>query len=180
MSKIYTKKGDKGKTSLYDGSRVYKCDKRICVLGTFDELIAHIGELVVLVDENDRLQLQKIQVILSDISSIIATPKGNKSLPMNTVDEKYISELERGIDRFMSETPPLKDFVLPGATISNAKAHVCRAVTRRLEREIIESELVEGSIIKYVNRLSDYFFAYSRKLCDGKERLVKEVRGIDG
>lgn len=171
MSKIYTKKGDKGNTSLYNGKRVPKYDKRICVIGTIDELVTYIGMLNVSVHSQS---CEHIQVILSDIATVIATPE---SKPDEKLITKYLGELENCIDVYMATTPQLRHFILPSANQNSGWCHICRTVTRRLERELWDVQFHVHEIIrKYINRLSDFFFAYARHLSSGTDKLIKDVR----
>lgn len=177
--KLYTKKGDKGMTSLYDGTRVSKTDLYMAVLGTLDELNVHVGMTAVSINKLNRLcygDLRHIQLIIIDISSIIATPsKRNK---VRGFDANEITNIEKGIDSLHSQSPPLTEFLLPCSTYENSLAHVCRVVARRAERKMIKlfsvDEQIDQNILIYMNRLSDYFFALSRIF--GHDVRVSQIR----
>ena len=168
--KIYTKTGDDGHTGLIGGTRVWKNNPRIEAYGTVDELNAHIGTLWVLPGTEElREILQRIQFQLFTIGSNLATDL--EATPLNAasvVTEDDIQQLESEIDRMDAALPPLRYFVLPGGTLATATAHVCRTITRRAERRVLDLQAsglaVEPLIVKYLNRLSDYFFTLSRYL----------------
>ncbi len=167
-SNIYTATGDNGTTSLVGGKRVSKSDARLEAYGTVDELNAEIGVLIALAtDFPDAINLLRtIQSKLFNIGAYLATdnPERNqtKVKGLNTTD---IEIIEHEIDRIDSILPKLTNFVLPGGSIVAATAHVCRTITRRCERRIIslaEVTYIDPALIKYINRLSDYFFIFSR------------------
>lgn len=165
--KIYTKGGDKGETSLYGGRRISKDDLRIEAYGTIDELNAHVGHLIsVLGDGNDEriAELLEIQNRLFTVGANLASDP-QKEMPTPDLFESDIEILELAMDAMDATLDPLRAFVLPGGSVANSVAHICRTVARRAERRIIslsnESE-VNPLLIKYVNRLSDYFFVVSR------------------
>lgn len=168
--KIYTKTGDKGQTSLIGGTRVWKNAIRIEAYGTVDELNAFIGNLWVLpIPGEVREFLQKIQFQLFTIGSNLATDQEATPLKAASVVETTdIEALENEIDRMDLHLPALRYFVLPGGTQATAAAHICRTVTRRAERRVLDLQQggmdVEPLIINYLNRLSDYFFTLSRYL----------------
>lgn len=189
MPKLYTKTGDKGKTSLYDGTRTYKEEYIFDVLGTMDELNCHIGFLAVLAPEVQK-SMRLLQYRITQINSVIATPTATKPLPQ--IEEKDIALLESLIDTHDSKCPPLREFVLPVSNKLNAQSHICRVVARKAERmlnklfhnpnrmyvagqrEIENGELPENKklILKWMNRLSDLFFALSRLFTVGTNREV--------
>ena len=160
--KLYTKTGDKGNTSLYDGTRAFKGDFIFDVLGTIDELNCHIGKLASYdsLSSDRKHELRIIQYRLINISSVIATPKNNKNIPDITTQD--ITELESMIDYCQMNSPPLKEFVLPGINPANCSAHLCRVNARKVERMVIslfhEKELTEvkRNILIWFNRLSDF------------------------
>lgn len=179
--KIYTKTGDQGETGLYDGTRAPKSDLVFDVLGALDELSAHIGLLIFhLRKQNPKgdfdnvrnffdnykeviKYLREIQQTLLNIGSIIATPnpKEGQKLPVIVYDQ--VEKIEKEIDTMTQELEPLTVFILQGGnTALDSQAHVCRTVTRRAEREIIKYSNIDENIIKYMNRLSDYFFTFAR------------------
>ena len=170
--KIYTKTGDKGETSLYGGTRVSKAAARVESYGTLDELNAFIGlAKAEISDEKVLNQLQKIQFDLFTVGSEAATPT-DKMLLANgknrldiMISEKEITELELWMDDFDAELEPLRFFILPSGGKAAATVHVCRTVCRRAERSMVflsETEEVRPELIKYLNRLSDYFFVLAR------------------
>jgi len=169
-SRIYTKSGDNGKTSLVGGKRVPKTDFRLESYGTVDELNSFIGLLMTdIKDEEDSKFLQFVQHQLFTIGSHLATDQENTELRIESkVTEENINRIEQEIDRIDSLVPPMTGFVLPGGCRSAALAHVCRTICRRAERRIhiVASEAkVEEKVFVFVNRLSDYFFVLARKEC---------------
>jgi cob(I)alamin adenosyltransferase len=164
--KIYTKSGDKGKTSLLSGERVEKSDIRIHAYGTIDELNSFIGVLNALeIAKRHKKFLLQIQNKLFNIGSLIAVRKEvSFELPVITADDVLL--LENEIDTLTDELPVLKEFIIPGGDFVSAQCHVCRSVCRRAERLVIElaqTEPADDLIVKYLNRLSDYFFVLARK-----------------
>ena len=166
--KIYTKTGDEGTTALFGGKRVSKSDVRIDAYGTIDELNAYVGLLRDQEVNKKRYEvLIEIQDRLFTIGSLLATEPGNTKVKVPLLADGDISFLEKQIDSMETELPPLKSFVLPGGHPSVSFCHVARTVCRRAERNIIaldQLEKVDSLIIKYVNRLSDYFFVLGRKM----------------
>jgi cob(I)alamin adenosyltransferase len=166
--KIYTKTGDKGKTSLIGGSRVSKSHDRLEAYGTLDELISWIGLLRDQdIDSQIKGTLIEIQDRLMTASSLLASdsPDSYEGLPkLYPADIKF---LEKEIDRMEQDLPPLRSFILPGGHTIVSHCHVARTICRRAERVTIrlsESSDVDVTIIGYLNRLSDYFFVLSRRL----------------
>lgn len=172
--KIYTKSGDKGKTSLVGGKRVSKANLRLEAYGTADELNSFVGLLrsslsvcsgdwKLVVDS----RLGWIQNRLFDIGAILA------GADMSFADE-HVKKLEGWIDEMDAELPVLREFVIPGGSESISRCHVCRCVARRLERCVVkwledsgvEAESVE---LRYINRLSDYFFVLARFIAKNLE-----------
>jgi len=174
--KIYTKSGDGGKTSLLSGERVKKSDIRINAYGTIDELNSVIGFLNALeLAEGHKNFLKQIQNKLFNLGSLLAVRK-NISFKIPTIKEDDILLIENEIDRINKELPPLKDFIIPGGDMISAQCHICRSICRRAERlvvEISEKESVNDLIVKFLNRLSDYFFVLARK--NIYERNLKEI-----
>ncbi|HPB53129.1 MAG TPA: cob(I)yrinic acid a,c-diamide adenosyltransferase [Saprospiraceae bacterium] len=165
--RIYTKKGDKGSTSLFGGKRLAKDAVRIEAYGTVDELNAQVG---VLLDNLENADIQddllRVQHWLFDYGSMLATPPGAK-LYVTPPGEKALSFLEEKIDAMELELPPLKHFILPSGHTSTSFAHMARCVCRRAERRIVslshEEEIGEEPLA-FFNRLSDYFFVLARYL----------------
>jgi cob(I)alamin adenosyltransferase len=177
LSKIYTKSGDQGLTGLVGGQRVPKSDLRIECYGQVDELNAHVGLLVEhlmerkldLNPENfEKAQswLIAIQNELFDLGSVLATAPGDSYPGMSDFESPERCErLERQMDQMLENLPNLQSFVLPGGSMLNAQAHVCRTVTRRCERLnclLEEREASRPGTVRYLNRLSDWFFVWSR------------------
>ncbi len=170
--KIYTKTGDKGQTSLIGGKRVPKYHLRIEAYGTVDELNSFVG-LIRDHDINPHYKdiLLQIQDCLFIAESLLAKDESDKVIQLPCLKESDISLLETEIDTMNEELPQLSNFILPGGGMAASYAHVARCVCRRAERIIIdlsEKMPVEEIIIKYLNRLSDYFFVLARKLAQDK------------
>jgi cob(I)alamin adenosyltransferase len=166
--KIYTKTGDKGKTSLIGGTKVPKSHLRIEAYGTVDELNSHIGLCRDLVqDEKTRTMLTEIQDRLFTIgSSLACDPIKEPRMRLPDLRDADVKLLEQEIDRMSEELPPMQSFILPGGHTTVSHMHIARCVCRRAERCCVRLELesleVEGILLKYLNRLSDYLFVLSR------------------
>lgn len=175
--KIYTKTGDRGDTSLIGGRRVSKADIQIEAYGTIDELIAFVGYLRDMMPTADRIShLVQIQDKLMIIAALLARDENNPNIVLPTIGDSDILGLEQEIDHMESTIPPLASFVLPGGHPVVSLCHVVRTVCRRAERIVIAmaSNLhVDEVLIRYLNRLSDYFFVLSRKLA--KDLNVNEI-----
>ncbi len=161
---IYTKKGDKGKTSLFSEGGEIRVDKDSAIvesLGSVDELNSSVGEAKVLIEDSEKKKLlEDIQRCLLTIGASVAG--SNLDFPQSN-----IKILERCIDDWEGELPVLANFILPGGTQLSAKIHFCRSMARRAERRVVvvsrHTELDEN-ILKYLNRLSDFFFMLARKV----------------
>lgn len=158
MSKLYTKRGDKGKTTIC-GMEVGKNHPRLSVLGALDELESALG--VVLAWGKDLKILEEIQRDLMEIGASIAGMRSGveKKLKART------ATLEKEIDKMWESLPPLKNFILPGGGQTGSLLHLARAIGRRAEREIVilpQKEKIPVEIITYLNRLSDFLFALAR------------------
>jgi cob(I)alamin adenosyltransferase len=175
--KIYTKKGDKGETSLIGGARVPKYALRIEAYGTVDELNSHIGLLRDLTDDSMHTEpLLEIQDRLFTIGSQLASDPKTVKMKLPSLIEEDVEFLEVEIDRMDAELPEMRSFVLPGGHATVSFCHIARCVCRRAERlsiELSHSEEIDGLIIPYLNRLSDYLFVLSRKL--SLELNAKEI-----
>lgn len=167
---IYTRTGDKGKTSLFNGQRVSKADLRVETYGTIDELNSTIGvaiaELIRINDEglSIKKELIKIQNDLLDIGSNLANPNLTINSQLSTLNSR-VEEFEKFIDQMTEKTPPLKNFILPGGGKTGAFLHLARAISRRAERKIValnNKQKIDNNIIIYVNRLSDLLFTMAR------------------
>lgn len=168
-SMVYTRTGDKGMTSLVGGTRVSKTHPRLEAYGTVDELNAQIGLLATYVTcDVEHRRLLGIQNKLFSVGAYLATDSRQQTLqPASILTEADVEAIERAIDEIDGSLPPLKAFILPGGGRAAAVCHVCRTVCRRAERRILslaaETE-IDGVLVTYVNRLSDYLFVLSRKL----------------
>ncbi|MDO8621054.1 MAG: cob(I)yrinic acid a,c-diamide adenosyltransferase [Candidatus Levybacteria bacterium] len=164
---IYTRTGDKGYTSFFNGQRISKSDSRVDVYGTIDELNSAIGmaiaELIRIKDKglSIKSELERIQNDLLDIGSALANPA---SKPLNYL-EKRVKEFEDFIDQMTKQMPILKNFILPGGGKTGALLHFARTVCRRAERNLVklsENGKIDNNIIIYINRLSDLLFTMAR------------------
>lgn len=159
--KVYTKKGDNGRTSLLNGTSVLKTDDRIELLGTIDELNSHIGLAKVLADEELRKQLTHIQRVLMGAMAGVADPMKKEY----RFDEKEVEKLESWIDDMEDSFPRVKDFVLYGGCEQSARLDVARAVARRAERRyrtVAQKYVADRKAMMFVNRLSDYLYVAAR------------------
>jgi cob(I)alamin adenosyltransferase len=174
LNRIYTKGGDAGETSLAGGQRVPKDSLRIEAYGTVDELNAFIGRANVSCQEqagNDprigllSAMLRRVQHELFNLGSLLATRKEDVHPKQARITLKEVEQLEREIDAMNEDVPPLRSFVLPGGTRLNADLHVARTVSRRAERLVValaRQEEVPAEAVRYLNRLSDAIFVWSR------------------
>ena len=180
--KIYTKTGDKGKTSLIGGTKVPKNHLRIESYGTIDELNSFIGllndQLEALTDAGlalpaqsqpaaDSYLLRDVQDRLFTIgASLACDPDKEPKLKIPDLKEEDITRLENEIDRMNEKLPPMKSFILPGGHVAVSTAHIARCVCRRAERICVhmqeEGLFIEPIVLKYINRLSDYLFVFAR------------------
>ncbi len=161
---IYTKSGDKGETSLFDGSRVLKCHKRIKLLGQIDDLNSFIGLLISKVSDKYHSELQLIQEALFVAGSEIANPKCASFVDFS----RLTNQLESKIDEYNASLEELHNFILPGGHDSAAICHICRTKTRTTERVFVNFFINKKHFNKtfgvLLNRLSDYFFVLARRL----------------
>jgi cob(I)alamin adenosyltransferase len=166
--KIYTKKGDKGETSLLGGTRVKKSHIRIESYGTVDELNSWIGLIRdQQIDNNAKKFLIHIQDRLFTIGSHLASDPDKSKAKIPGIKEEDVSALEKEMDTMNEVLPEMRSFVLPGGHTTVSYCHIARCVCRRAERYTValaSEEKVDDIIIKYLNRLSDYLFVLSRKL----------------
>lgn len=168
-ARIYTRTGDNGTTALVSGTRIKKSQERISLYGEADELNSFIGFAVSLLDSSfDKKFLEEIQSSLFDLGSNLACEKEKREgFKLPKVSEILIKEIEQEIDKMDSELPPLSNFILPGGTQASSAFHVCRTVCRRLERSMVDfqdkfSQEISETDLKFINRLSDYFFILAR------------------
>lgn len=173
MTKIYTRTGDKGTTSLFSGTRVSKNNPFIEALGAVDEGNSALGVAIANFPDRPafvkvREQLEMVQHALFDVGAALATPRTcqeSKKLERTRFDEEAIQLLEQWIDEMESQLPPLKTFILPGGHPSGAGLHLTRSIIRRAERIVLplyEQADVSQAVLVYLNRLSDYLFVLSR------------------
>lgn len=173
MTKIYTRTGDKGETSLFTGERVSKDNIAMEALGTVDECNSAIGLAISLLPDNKKFhrtreQLILIQHTLFDLGAALATPRtkaSNSKIEKTRFDDEGTLLLEQWMDEIETELPPLKTFILPGGHPAGAALHLARSTCRRVERLIIplhKQTDVSNHVLMYINRLSDYLFMASR------------------
>lgn len=179
--KIYTKTGDGGQSSLYNGERRAKDDAVFEALGTIDELNSFVGLARSVCDAAVpasnygalREHLVQIQSTLLDLGAHVATPRAPTTSEYKASRTEFAdhvtAELEAWIDAFDADLPPLRNFVLPSGGALSAHLHVCRSVTRRAERLLVplarEGATVDAAAVRFINRLSDYFFVAARFAC---------------
>ena len=165
-TRIYTKTGDAGETGLFGGQRVRKDDLRVEAYGAVDELNAQLGVAHAHCDIPDLKQLlHTLQSRLFDLGADLATPPTRDKRPV-TLDDSAVRDLEKHIDAFEAELPPLKTFILPGGTQLAAALHVARCVCRRAERRtvhLLAHDPAVGTLpVVMLNRLSDLLFVMAR------------------
>ncbi|MBM3509870.1 MAG: cob(I)yrinic acid a,c-diamide adenosyltransferase [Alphaproteobacteria bacterium] len=176
LTKIYTRGGDKGETSLAGGDRVKKHDPRVAAYGTVDETNAAVGLARLHTAGEADAMLARIQDDLFDLGADLATPGEDFSSGQALrITQAQIDRLEREIDAMNANLKPLNSFVLPGGTRAAAYLHLARTVARRSERDITllaERTVINPLAIKFVNRLSDHLFVMGRHL---NENGAKDV-----
>jgi len=165
---IYTRTGDKGQTSLFNGQRVSKADLRIEAYGTVDELNSAIGIAIAEIrnpKSEIRNELTQIQNDLFEIGSALASPGiKNQELGIKKLGNR-VKDFEESIDNMTEKMPALSNFILPGGGRTGAMLHVARTVARRAERKVVtllEREKIDRDIVVYLNRLSDLLFTMAR------------------
>ena len=183
LSKIYTRGGDKGETSLGDGRRLAKHAPRIAAYGTVDEANAAVGLARLHAEgEADRM-LARIQNDLFDLGADLCTPEGaERRRQALRISAAQVARLETEIDAMNAELAPLNSFVLPGGRPAAAYLHLARTLVRRAERlitELASREPVNPEAVKYVNRLSDHLFVLGRHLNDKGAADVLWVPGAN-
>ena len=166
--KIYTKKGDEGKTGLIGGTRVSKDDLKIEAYGTVDELNAYIGLLRDALENKEHSdQLLEIQDRLFTAGSILAVGDSGTKMNLPSIIENDIIQLEQWIDAMDKHLPMMKSFVLPGGHQTVSICHVSRTVCRRAERRVVtlsQHTTIDALLLRYFNRLSDYLFTLGRSI----------------
>ncbi|MEL6691291.1 MAG: cob(I)yrinic acid a,c-diamide adenosyltransferase [Pseudomonadota bacterium] len=186
LSKIYTRTGDAGETALGNGSRVAKHSQRVNAYGTVDEVNATVGMARLHSEGEMDAQLSAIQNDLFDLGADLCRPDMEKDAdaeyPPLRVTAAQVERLEAEIDAMNKRLSPLKSFILPGGSALAAHLHLCRTVTRRAERLSVELGTVESvnpAGVKYLNRLSDWFFVASRIANNDGESDVLWVPGAN-
>jgi cob(I)alamin adenosyltransferase len=181
LTRIYTGGGDRGETSLGDGSRVPKLDCRIAAFGAVDELNSHVGlALAAELPGELRETLRRVQNELFDLGADLSVPFGVAD--RLRISEDHIERLEHDCDRFNADLSELKSFVLPGGSEAAARLHVARAVCRRAEREALaaaEALDISRLALVYLNRLSDLLFILARTANTGVEEPLWKPGGSD-
>ena len=169
LNRIYTKTGDGGTTALGDGKRIDKFSLRVMTYGTVDELNSTVGLATQFASDLVLVKLKKIQNDLFDLGADFCKPMPSDLQDQGVSDLRIVSSqvyrLEKQIDEMNVSLQPLKSFVLPGGSISSSYLHLCRTVCRRTERyavQLASQELINQESLKYLNRLSDWFFVTAR------------------
>jgi cob(I)alamin adenosyltransferase len=185
LSKIYTKTGDAGETALGNGARVAKHSLRVAAYGTVDEVNATAGMARLHGAGETDAALKRIQNDLFDLGADLCMPDRHKDadLPYTALRmiEGQVARLEAEIDAMIARMEPLRSFILPGGTALAAHLHLCRTVCRRAERLVVELATVEDvnpEAVKYLNRLSDWFFVAGRIANDDGRGDVLWVPGL--
>ena len=181
LTKIYTRGGDRGETSLGDGSRVSKLDPRVAAYGVVDELNAHLGVVLALAElpVDLREPLERIQNDLFDLGADLSVPFGGDDERLR-VSQEQIDGLERLCDHFNEALPELKSFVLPGGSEAAARLHVARTVCRRAELLALATAAeieIDPLVPVYLNRLSDLLFILARTANAGGEEPLWQPGG---
>ena len=168
-SLVYTRTGDKGTTGLVGGTRVKKSDPRIFLYGEVDDLNSHIGMGISFLPKDfDVSLIHEIQTSLFDLGSNLACEKDKRAeFKLPQIKNDLIDRLEKEIDQMDSRLSPLKTFVLPGGCLEASAFHICRTVSRKVERLMVDFEdqhagEIPESALRLMNRLSDYFFILAR------------------
>ena len=186
LNKIYTKTGDAGETALGNGARVAKHAMRVSAYGTTDELNSFLGVARLQAAEDMDAALSRIQNDLFDLGADLCRPDMEQDAeaeypPLRMVPQQ-VERLEQEIDAMNGDLDPLRSFILPGGTALAAHLHVCRTVARRAERLAVELATVESvnqAAVKYLNRLSDWFFVAARVSNNGGKNDVLWVPGAN-
>jgi cob(I)alamin adenosyltransferase len=192
MSKIYTRTGDKGQTSLFTGQRVPKNDPYIEALGSVDECNCAIGAALAHLPKDPRFhkyqeQLETIQHTLFDLGAALATPRSSAAdakIKKTRFDHDGVTALENWMDEMENELPKLQSFILPGGHTCGSLLHLARSISRRAERHVVpiyNHADVSEDVLMYLNRLSDYLFMASRQinhLLGAPETIWEQHKGI--
>ena len=183
LTKIYTRGGDKGETSLGDGARRWKYDLRVVAYGTVDEANAVLGIARLHTAGEADSSLARIQNDLFDLGADLATPEGgSRRAGALRIVPSQVERLESEIDAMNENLAPLNSFVLPGGSVASAHLHLARTVVRRAERliaELAENEEISPVALQFINRLSDHLFVLGRHLNeDGAKDVLWEPGAI--
>jgi cob(I)alamin adenosyltransferase len=183
LTRIYTRGGDAGETSLGDGSRVKKHSLRVEAFGTVDEANATVGLARLQAEGEADAMLARIQNDLFDLGADLCTPEdGRRAEGALRIAAPQVERLEREIDAMNAELKPLDSFILPGGTPCGAALHLARTVARRAERLVValaDEETLNPEAVKYLNRLSDHLFVLSRWVNDRGTRDVLWIPGAN-
>ena len=186
LNKIYTKTGDAGETALGNGARVAKHSLRVNAYGTVDEANATVGLARLHAEGDLDAALARIQNDLFDLGADLCRPDmekdGEAEYPPLRMTADQVARLETEIDALNADLEPLRSFILPGGTPLAAHLHLCRTVSRRAERltvELATMETVNEHAVKYLNRLSDWFFVTGRVANNGGKADVLWVPGAN-
>lgn len=185
---IYTRGGDKGTSATFTGERRPKDDRLFEALGATDELSSCVGMAREFCDEaghdvGDRLE--KIQCVLQDVCSVIATPRPTareSHLKKTAFNKDLVTELEHWIDEYQDQLPPLKNFILASGGKSSTQLHLARTVCRRAERRVVplvRNSQMDNEPARYLNRLSDFLFAAARYVAHKEGRTERIYRRVN-
>ncbi len=170
LTRIYTRGGDRGRTSLGDGTRVAKDDLRVEAYGALDEANAALGVARLHAPPEADAMLARIQNELFDLGAMLCMPEGaRKARARSAIGDAQVARLEREIDAMNAELAPLESFILPAGTPGSAFLHLARTIVRRAERRVVAlaaRERVDPAVVRYLNRLSDHLFVLARWLND--------------
>lgn len=187
LNKIYTKAGDKGETSLGDGTKVKKNHSRVCAFGSVDELNSSLGVAILYIPEDYshiKKTLQMIQNDLFDCGGDLCVPETDKDLGYEPLRMSAVQTLtlEKELDALNAELSPLRSFILPSGSVASSYLHVSRSIARRAERDVItliteDNAQINPHLVTYLNRLSDYLFVVARYLNDKGQADILWVAG---
>ncbi len=186
LNKIYTKTGDSGETALGNGARVAKYSLRVSAYGTTDELNSSVGVARLYSQGDLDHLLSLIQNDLFDLGADLCRPNMEldadaEYTPLRIIDSQ-VARLEGEIDMMNENLQPLRSFILPGGSALSAHLHICRTVARRAERlcvELTSVEQINADVVKYLNRLSDWFFVAARTVNNNGKNDVLWIPGAN-
>ncbi len=186
LNRIYTKTGDDGETALGNGARVAKHSLRVTAYGTVDEVNATVGLARLQADAETDAALARVQNDLFDLGADLCTPDIENDAaakhPRLRIVPSQVARLEGEIDAMNARLAPLRSFILPGGSALSAHLHLCRTVCRRAERHVVQlatMETINAEAVKYLNRLSDWFFVAGRIANDDGRADVLWVPGAN-